>query len=44
MTGQDVDERGGPPPAHGADTDEVLGAVGYTEAELAALRERDVIR
>lgn len=44
MAGSEVDERGGAPPAHGADTDELLGAVGYTDAELAALRERGVIR
>jgi crotonobetainyl-CoA:carnitine CoA-transferase CaiB-like acyl-CoA transferase len=44
MAGPDVDEAVGSPPAHGADTDDLLGSVGYTDAELSALRERGVIR
>jgi crotonobetainyl-CoA:carnitine CoA-transferase CaiB-like acyl-CoA transferase len=30
-------------PVHGQHTDEVLGALGYTQDEIAALREKQVV-
>jgi len=44
LRGSETAASGAPPPGHGEHTDEVLAAVGLTEADIAGLRESGAIR